>query len=339
MSNRGLFGEHIFPVFDDTENDDSELEDVVDTESTEDEVPLSEDTEESFEDSEELEEEQEEQSPEITERLNTIKGLNSVGIEITEADIDEYDGDLQEIVNAKKIKIAETQLQEHLNTLDSETSDAIKFLLAGGNVSELINVTNGIIGYTEEQILSDPDLQRKIITEREKGLGRSPKQIETYIRGLGDELSDEAIEAEAELKSKREKAIAAKQTEAASKRDSNKELLLKIKTVASKEIDETNYFLPEIKVTPIVKEAAKKRMFDVFNEIYAQPEKYVAKLAFLKQYGILDGDFKLFEKIKSTSVTKQLKEAMKSPTTTRTNNPSRKDEVDYIKLFTKYLNK
>lgn len=334
MSKTDLFGMPIFEEFD--EDDGVNVgEDVGEDVGEETEPQEIETQEEEFE---EHEEESQDSNPEVDKQVAFIEQLKGIGIDITAEDVEEFGGDINEIVEVKKIKIAETKLQEHLTTLHPENADAIRHLLAGGSLEELTDL--GLSGgYTEEQIISDPDIQRKIIAEREKGLGRTPKQIETYLRGLGDDLSDEALEAEKELKTKRDNVIAEKQTKASTQRDAQKAEVLRIKKVANTEIDGVTEFIPGVKLTPIVREAAKKRALDVFNKIYTNPDKYVAKLALLEQYGILDGDFKIFEKVKSSDATKRLKEAMKSTTNTRSNNPSNTKDVDYIKLLTKHFNK
>ena len=297
----------LFPL-DDEQEDNLELDDSM-VETTEEEETVTEE-EEQYEEGSADEEGEEELSEEDQAKDQFIRGLHDVGIEITDEEYVLHEGDLAKIMEAKKQQIAGDMLDRHLGTLEPRSREVALNLLKGMSLDEVLELKAGN-SYSEEDIIADPEVQKNIIIQNEKRKGRTDRQIEVYLKGLGEDLSEEAIEANKELELDKEAKVKNKEKDLEESRKAQKKRADEITSKAVSYIDTASEFIPGLKLTSAVKESAKKQMFDVYKDVVAKPEEYVGVLALLKHYGILDGKFDAVQKVKTTSAANLITKAIK----------------------------
>lgn len=320
MINRGTFGSRWGGLGDfpptttgvETSTDGEEVEDGVDgTDGEVEDGEIGEDID--LPELPEEPEEEEELDEETQSTLNLINTLrDQVGFEIDEEDLETYGSDLKAIYEGKSLKKAEDLLQSYIGSLSAKESDVVGKLLRGMSLEDVLEIEKDFPTYSEEAILADPELQKKIIIENEKFRGRTDKQIATYLKGLGEDLSEDAIEAATELKAKREARIEAKQKAAETARQEAAARNKAIAQSSNEYVDKLTEFVPGVKLTTPAKAAVKAKFATTMEKINGDLGKYIPLLSLLDHYGFLDGNFEAVKSVKVTSANAALTKAIKA---------------------------
>ena len=299
-------------VVEETEGEEQEEEEIV----QEDEVD---DVEESTDEQEE--DEVDEETRKTVAFIGQLK--DQLGFEVTEDDIATYGSDLKAIFEGKRLQAAEQMLADSLGSLNPKEAETVSKLLKGFSIQDVLELETNFPTYSEESVLADPELQKKVIIENEKLKGRTEKQIAVYLKGLGEDLSEDALEAAKELNGKREERAAAKEKAIQDAKEEAKRRSAQITQSSIEFVDKLNEFIPNVKLTPTTKAAIKAKFSTTMEKINGDLGKYIPSLAILDHYGLLDGNFEAVKSVKvasaNTTLTKAIKESSSKRTTTRPN--------------------
>ena len=287
-----------------------------------DEVITEEETQEEVEEEVDVTTEEEPQEEELDEETQqTLAFINQlkerVGFEVSEEDLATYGTDLNAIYEGKTLKKAEELIDGYVGSLNRKESELVSKLLKGYSVEDVLELETNFPTYSEEAVLADPELQKKVITENEKLKGRTEKQISIYLKGLGDDLSEDALEAAKELNGKREERAAAKEKAI---EEAKKEAALRSKQItenSTKYVDGLTEFIPGVKLTPTAKAAIKAKFPVTMEKINGDLGKYIPILAMLDNYGLLDGNFDAVKNVKVASANTALTKAIEASNTKR----------------------
>lgn len=275
------------------EGDDGESEEEGGTEINEEEIEATSGNEEISEDAE-------------IEALFISRLAETTGFSITPEELEE--GDLEDIVAAKKMGYANEVLQNHISQFGDQEQQAIAALLQGATLDSLVDSnTTPQLNFTKDDLEDDIELQRKVIQDLQRAKGRSEKEIKRYMRGIEeDELLEEATESYDEMgniyKNQDKERLERSRKEAEELQRQREEATRQIITASDEFFADTKKFLPGVTMRKDTKEAIKAKIFDTYNEINQDLSKYLPRIAMLKHLGVLDGDIsKLTKEVKSQS--------------------------------------
>ena len=334
MSNRGSFGSNwgqttVFG-FGNTEGEEGEtpltdgsaVEETEGEEQQEEEIVQEEEVEEFEESADEQEEEElDEETRNTVAFIGQLK--DQLGFEVTEEDIAQYGSNLKAIFEGKQLQAAQQLISDSLTSLPPKEAEVASKLLKGFSVQDVLELETNFPTYSEEAVLADPELQKKVIVENEKLKGRTEKQIAVYLKGLGEDLSEDALEAAKELNSKREERAAAKEKAIQEAKEEAKRRSAQITQSSMEYVDKLNEFIPNVKLTPTTKAAIKAKFPTTMEKINKDLGKYIPILTLLDHYELLDGNFEAVKSVKvataNSTLTKAIKESSSKRTTSRPN--------------------
>ena len=293
---------------------------------------------ESSEEAEGDEETEETEDAETAETVAFIENLEKfAGFEITPEEVEQFEGDLNKLIEHKKVDYARELFKNELGRLGDTERNAVYRLMSGhplDEVKEALEVES--IKYTVEDIEDSPDVAKKVIVESLKLKGRSEKEIQKYLKGTSEEeLIEEAKEELKEVNAAKATKIQEIEGRAKNKidekRKSEEAYISAINTATDNFLKDVKAYAPNVKLQEKSKEAIKSNVIDTINDVLKKADVYGPRIAFLKHIGVLDGDFSkltngaeakakqslaevLKNKKKPSSITKSRDEGYKMPT-------------------------
>lgn len=324
-----------FPPIEDEETEEEEEES--EEEESEEEEEESEEAEDDSDDSEEdysedeesTEEPKEDELSEDEQKAATFIGLwnDGIGEEISEDDLEEDEEfDLAKVVQKKIVKSATNMYNQAVSGLPAVEAEAVQFLMGGGSLEDFVEITKAEeFNYSEDDLEEDAGLQEKLIRKAYLASGVSEARVNRIVKSLEeDEMFEEAKVALSDLsktksKGAKRKTIEQRRKEATAKAQAaQEERTQMITATANKEFSTTKEFIPGKAIRKATQDALVAKMPKTISKIYANLDKYAAKLTFLDHYGLLDGDFSKVGEVGKSKATSDLKKLLKTKTKTRT---------------------
>lgn len=257
------------------------------------------------EESEEEEEESEEElSPEVLADVNFVERFNGIlGEAITEELLRECDNDLNKAVDKVVVQRASGMIERFVGTLGQKEQAVLNALFEGQTVDEAYDIAQSPKLIDANTLESDPDLQKEVIRLSRKSKGMSDKDIDRLLKSITeDELLDEANESMLEYNAHVQATETAKKEKVANRTKAEKDRQKAIVDKSKEKLLTMKDFVPNVSLKPKEIEALSESMFDTYNKITKEPEKYIPLLGILDRLGVLDGKFdKLTEKAKSNA--------------------------------------
>lgn len=336
-----LGGNNTFFEFD--EDEEEEKEDVIEDEEEEDTIDEDDDDDDDEEDDsdedddeedeseeEEEDEDDEELDEEVKSKAALIEGLNRTGlIEITDEDLESAEN-IEELVKVKMHGYANQALIAKLNSMGDKERDLAIRLLQG----EALELARGAVtvpeyNYSDDDLEDSTDVQKEVIAEALRLQGRTDKEIKRNLKAIDeDELLDEAKEAKEFLAKYTQdtKANLSKKSkeEAEARKRKEEEYWQGVYNELDKRFENSEAFIPGVKIPKTTKEAIKSKAPDVLRKVNSNLGQYLYALTMLDHYGILDGDFSKVQKLSESDITKKVAKKLKETKSKRTTGKAKK---------------
>lgn len=246
----------------------------------------------------------EEISPEVLADVSFVERFNGIfGDVITEDLLRECDNDLTKAADKVVVQRASGMIERFVGTLGQKEQDVLNALFEGQTVDEAYGVTQAPKPIDANTLESDPELQKEVIRLSRKSKGMSDKDIDRLLKSIGeDELLDEANESMVEYNAHIQTIETAKKDKVTTRTNAEKERQKAIVDKSKERLKTVKDLVPNVSLKPQEYAALEESMFDSYNKITKEPEKYIPLIGLFDKLGFFDGNFKrLTEKAKSSA--------------------------------------